>query len=828
MNIEEEEIEIDEEMNEIENEIEMFNSDNFKNRLIEFLYNDYDNIVKEFNISFENYKNFIDNNIDKLIKDAEYDEIKETLLMPLLTEWYNNMLAKRNNVEFGKEFEKEIINTIRNISLFIENHDINTLKGSFDNFTLDIIGIGGNSKVYNSIFKEFIIKITQCPLSTTKEACKRVNRGIVYSTSYSQNNIIYLSNYINENIIGFILNKLCSSTPNFSNCYGTVWEETKISSIYERLKMNLFTKEKIKNGKYLVLAVMQFLSALSIAQQTLKFTHYDSHLENILYEDSLNDTWNRMIYKINCSNIETFVINLKNPGFNIKISDFGLSRIDYNNTIYCGIESKTFSHCIDYLTLFGCLFYDGFTASNFNPSFKKQVDEMHELIETDPFLSDLARRNGFLKNSHIFYVIANPSIAKYGPESIDDRIDDIYDSYDFFRPCDDYVFKNQHRFKTPEQILHEFVILLNKQYPGEFISNTNNITPVCKQYDEKMQIPENVRINSISYKPLFCTIPYRISILDKSLKNEYVQYKKYKINNLKKPKTVLDNSNHIYNLILHVVKINLNRNVELISDCCGMDVVEYMKEKDRHGIAINGVFFNVTKDNYPMGMYKDKRNNKLLYDIPDIYKKYYYGIGIKNNKLVMHNLENKDDDYFAISGPVLIDKSKNFIFRGDIIENTEIDGLHIFKCIHKNSDLSINSPGQEYINDKGERVYTEKNFYNCNAINPGELSHIGNLNPRSILAYNKTENKLYFVVVEGRTSDSNGATIPTCAELIYRLDSDIDVAINLDGGCSSNIALKFPVIDPEHKETIYTVPFEQCPRPYVSGNLFAVLLKNEK
>ncbi len=74
---------------------------------------------------------------------------------------------------------------------------------------------------------------------------------------------------------------------------------------------------------------------------------------------------------------------------------------------------------------------------------------------------------------------------------------------------------------------------------------------------------------------------------------------------------------------------------------------------------------------------------------------------------------------------------------------------------------------------------------NCDMINPGELFHANNLNPRSAIAITE-DNQLIIIVVEGRDNRGSGMSIE---QLTNYLMSNYNVkhALNLDGGLTSGI-----------------------------------------
>lgn len=797
-----------------------------------------------YNLGKEDLFAIVNEIADNFIKNEEINEMNiHTEIVKRIEQRTRERMENKKSLEALLEFIPVYCNGMEQ---FIDTLDIDHLKNlSFYKFTTTILGYGSQGTVFNSIDRELIIKISFClPLflnKLTSYSCKLLSNNTIYRTQYSNDSIVSLPNSVSENVIAYILNNICVNVPYFANFYGMTWEQehvetAKVSAIYEKLKTNLFTMDKMKNGINLVITIMQFLQGLSVAQQCYQLTHNDTHLGNILYEDAKEGEWN-LFYNKKYKGYEvsnSYSFKVRNPGWNIKINDYGLARACIDNTVFCGDYVSAsmyffgkFSHCMDYLILFGNLFYENnFKAT---PDFVKNTKEIRELVRTDKYITQMANLVG-TSNFEFFYFMVCPEIIK---GNISKNISAIYDHKSTFRPDLKFLQTHQHFFLTPQDAINRFASVLNNLYGDRYVSmNTYDISPSCRIFDIKTGIPSRSkdRIVPIDFESVFCNKPYTIKILKKELINEYISYQLLKFENIKKPRYATDLTKNIVDIIVNVATVKIDNNKKLFSDCCGIDVCEYLMKPDRYGVVVNGVFFNLSHDNYPLGIYENSGRRERRHNIPQIYENYYRGIVISKNNIYLtpdiHNFpeyksdSDKVDSYFAVSGPILIDKESNFLFEENLITDIEIDGINIFQSVYGPAYEKTAPVGTEYIDSNGKIQQTTKIYYNHNkGISAGELSHAGTFNPRTILAYNKNKNQVYFVVIEGRSEKSAGATIPMCTDIIRHIDKDVDFAINLDGGASSNIAFKIP-----GDETIYTVdwPSNTMSRPYLTGNIFGV------
>ena len=122
------------------------------------------------------------------------------------------------------------------------------------------------------------------------------------------------------------------------------------------------------------------------------------------------------------------------------------------------------------------------------------------------------------------------------------------------------------------------------------------------------------------------------------------------------------------------------------------------------------------------------------------------------------------------------------------LQNRKYNDILVWQC---------RNPKPEEVN---QRVFGD-GVLNCNTIQPGELSHGANPNPRTAITIDAT-GRITFIYVEGRGERGMGMDLAQLAQLCIRLGAV--TAINLDGGMSSHFVWKKPgerviyQLNPEH------------------------------
>jgi exopolysaccharide biosynthesis protein len=182
--------------------------------------------------------------------------------------------------------------------------------------------------------------------------------------------------------------------------------------------------------------------------------------------------------------------------------------------------------------------------------------------------------------------------------------------------------------------------------------------------------------------------------------------------------------------------------------CCKKNTLDHTIK--RRCVTINGTYFDTE------GVYPNDDNKYILAG----YKQLFKSVTVNNNEIKLNQdlLPNTVNSF--ISGPPLVVNGNPFII--DLFAKHH-NGTYIFTC-KKNSE--------------------EDEYKDCDEISPGELYHIGNPNPRSIIA-NKG-NKTYFICIEGRTKKYKGATFEQMTDFLVNY-LQVNDAINLDGGASISL-----------------------------------------
>jgi hypothetical protein len=690
------------------------------------------------------------------------------------------------------------------------------------------LGSGGQGDVLDAEF--FVIKISHC--IEMAENCYRLKNNIIYTTPQPTQLIVSMPDTVSENVIGYFLNKISSSSPNFVKNYGMIWRGDKSYSFVEKLKTDIFSKEVLKNGENLVIAILQYLHGLSVTQQTYKFTHNDSHLENILYKDEPKTQWNKVYLKVCKDSFSkkhtTRQFYVKNPGWNIKINDYGFSVLTDSKSrkSYVGIPNNLrnfnkFSHCVDYLTLFGCLFYLGFTSHG-SESLTYKMRKMRKFIKNDKFLAQLAELNGFKNPCFLFFSIVCPSLFKKDmtEEKLTDNMNKIYNGKNYYRPYKNYIFLNPQLFETPEQA---FINLANLRYPkGVNIVTRKTPKGVIKEYKDYRLIFNN--------KPF----PAKLAIAKEIAISPHIIYRRLEYRNKKNDYNIGDSINSCdLKQIVHVseIKAGASKNgFNFISECCGMTVSEMLEKRNKYGVVVNGVFFDILKTNYPLGYYKDKNFDGMYKQIPEEYRSFYAVIAWSNkakSNLFIEPLSflnepeklAKKYDFFGICGPLLIYDKWQFSEKDMFISDYNIN---IFQCVKPDHDtdhkiLESGISIKKCENGKLVDRETRKPYLNCNQIRPGELSHGGNVNPRTAIAYNPVKKSIYFIVIEGRKLRGGGQDFIEMVKTIKKIDPGITRAVNLDGGMSSNMAFR------EVGKNYVNFVNPDKASPYLIGNVFGIV-----
>jgi hypothetical protein len=752
----------------------------------------------------------------------------------------------------------------------------------------DKLGEGGFGATYTIIIdgKEYVYK-SQLVCSSNKKHLQKICDDFQESVKLGYfdynliennfNNIISFPSFISENIVASCLNNLINKNicHNFVKSYSfyitTPTNKAEIISVMEKLDGNIidiFTKflnTKINYEDYLNIQ-LQILYALYILRFN-NIQHNDLHLQNILYKQIkspfLSDEQNNSIKNdyfidgVSTQHIPFFEfyidgipIKIRNLGYLIKIIDFGYSYINKNinnklykispklklpPTIYSGYTPHEFNFDIDFYTwiLNFMTFINKEKYKQYYIGEKNNEQQYNHIINNAikyNFFENLNKEN-LLVEPHLVYNLNSNIISNLGIYK-----DKLYHPTNPHKISKDILNIKFNNYNEVSKILNnEYKKCLDKLINLSSIENREKYQNFIKWSKNTFifNFIPNYFINSeskeyLSLKTKFFDKKDVLSFdsIDKVNIGKNTQVSNFSFK--------MDNNSIQY---INLASFNLNTNdINLIQTCCGITGPQYLENntycnnKNFTYTTINSSFFDIKKSLKPVLIYKDKSNiyknkQQFINNIFSVNEKYLdlYKVLLWNNhkdyKLIsykndfLNNYENYYDKYIYILSvaPLLYDFNNPNINEVNNLKQfwLEKENIDIFNC---NPDLNKDTP----------------NELSCKTINPGELSHAEQRNPRSILIIEN--NLMHFMVIEGRGSRGDGMKFSEIRDFCQKFFNNLKYVISLDGGASSHIAVKPSnfnhsiVLNPTYVNTIKDrSPYELY---YPVGSIFVVEDKN--
>ena len=654
--------------------------------------------------------------------------------------------------------------------------------------SLPIIGKGAFGTIY-SLGDNHVLKISKLclqdgqinPNPNLQGLCDMtLNNDIVYkfeNTLYNKQ-VVLSPNYLTEGIIGSLLQNLSKYTPSFMKINGTLLDEE--TNTYDNSMILISEKLlpfNVENQYQYLYYIFQICYALYIAQNRMRYVHYDLHLGNIMIRERKTNDIQK--YKIGDRNLFIYSRNK----YDAVIIDYGLNRCETKEHIILSRLKFNFigSKRIDIIDNYDFnQFYDIYSMLNFILHYDKINNEYK--ILTGKLLSAFLRirddeLNSFISKNSIGWRANPEELYKLTnlPMNIEEFLYYLYENYFSSYEINDIIKINDIFSKKNDNVL--ISSKLNLDYKN-----------VISYY-----LPLDNRMNITNY-------PYRQFQLNKPYITQSFSIITTNSTDRIRFRRTLESFNRTNNnpsnveQYLTMVKITqpsyqskMEKNMfRFESSCCGMDLRTYFQNnKFKEGIAINTSFFNIFSDYEAIGFYKSndyETNNP----IPTEYKKFYGSIVIdkRTNDIDISTIDNailNKNNYSTVitAGPVLIYDGKPLI-TDELLKN--------------NSILQCRLPDPKLDADKRSKVFSD-GINNCNYISQGELKHVSNQNPRSVLFLGidiKTKVEyVCFFVIEGREKRGVGMDLSQLTQFIMSFGENenmiIKHAINLDGGSSSGI-----------------------------------------
>ena len=143
--------------------------------------------------------------------------------------------------------------------------------------------------------------------------------------------LLEIPNFLSEALIGAFMKRLqdVNLTPHLSPVYG-IWEDPNRAVSYELMPRFKTDIADIVNDTVDVdLILFQVAQGLSVAQEQYRFTHYDLHIDNVLYKEENIDR----AYPIVGETGTISWLGVYSRGYTVKIADYGLARMETQHVI---------------------------------------------------------------------------------------------------------------------------------------------------------------------------------------------------------------------------------------------------------------------------------------------------------------------------------------------------------------------------------------------------------------------------------------------------------------------------------------------------------------
>jgi hypothetical protein len=660
---------------------------------------------------------------------------------------------------------------------------------------VNVKGKGGVGSVYN--FGNYMLKVSNiCQPEQNNilldQLCGMTKDNISYIIPNTETgkNTLLCPNYIVEPIIGGLLKRVENSTPSFMKIFGCIYD-TDEKKTYQILEPLVKLKDA-GNNLDINYIFFQLFYALNSAQKGLRYTHWDLHYENIMVRKR-----EPTIQKYDL-NDGTFLYS-KLP-YDLVIIDYGHNRCETEKT--CVVPIMKFvppgsqREILDYYDFNP--FYDIFTiiySTYLNMYKEKQLSTIEYQGSYQNIMNYCDLLLGiFLKDQYNFQDKVNNMLYSAGswrvfPERL--TIEDTpLNASEMIN-----VISKRFEYKVDIKSFAELDMLLDK-HKGIIVSDSDlkinneyvlpdNVLPT--EYYPYFQMPINLGRLGVTPYEISMTFMDDIRIFKKhNFTRNTFGYMKQHVTSIKMMQPSLVTQ------IQDGVKVFSFR-----SDCCRIDTRSFFQnDKIKEGFAMNASFFNIFGDFTPIGPYKNKNlfiNNN---PIPQLYYDLYRAIVIDYNGDIniigIQEAIDEKEQYTDIlcCGPILIENN-DIVMTNELLETSikiNDDVIFPFLCNRPKTreEINLNVLPRNY--NVLPPIYNHR-VMNCNKIKPGELSHAGNVNPRSAVGIDK-ENHVYFFCVSGREDyNATGLDLADLASYL-KVVYDLRIAVNLDGGRSSNITCK--------------------------------------
>lgn len=619
-----------------------------------------------------------------------------------------------------------------------------------------------------------------------KTLCSEARLGDVIfrvPSIFDKKQILLAPNYFTESLIGILLSSdnIKKYTPSFPKVYGFQYDSssTNVYTVMEPLKPVIPLLETSSDVLYYI---FQITNALYVAQKLGRYTHYDLHSGNLLSKPKRGDMVR--VYELNNG---SYLYTLFD--FDVKLIDFGMNRMETKEGVI--IPKVKFNPG-------GTTLPDYFNGYEFNPYYDLFTAIYFPLYYTHPDAPKvpLNKRDLFIIRDLLISSFLN---IKNERSVLDTHINRILLSNGNWRPNPNALgdfdpSKGVYQPCTPENYMSVIAGIIQNAtttlYPDLDTNNLERVASVIE--DTKLIVLDRLvdlsGIGKIVSSQIHPLIPKK-ECMDTTYYSTLLSDGNPKVMNYISIESRTIGGNYIHIATIDQVNGTKKGGYNFRFDCCRVDIRNFLRNSSiKSGVAINASFFNINSDFSPIG-YFSTPDITVKNKIPSIYRDSYGMVGIGKDGLLSLKMgvseENTGNfDQVLTVGPVLLWGGKVIMTEDKLNEVT--DNIYKFRCVQPPA-------GQ----DKNERYYVDNKsgslVPNCTKIKPGELSHAGEVNPRSAIAVNRDNGNVYFIYVEGRNKRGIGVTLNELANICK--NTGATDAINLDGGGSSQMVWREPGYD---------------------------------
>lgn len=634
-----------------------------------------------------------------------------------------------------------------------------------------------------------------------------LKRGIIYTVPYPGGILMRsVPLPVSEICVAAIMTDLVKQryTLGYTQMLGAMIMQSDLSMyvLVERLQTNLH--DIVNNDQRLLCFLFQVIFTLMVGQEKARFTHYDLHIQNILYT-LVSTRIKYMVFPL--FNKKVYMVN---PGFHIKISDYGMSRAQYKDVII----TTTSGDCV--------IYHNGL----FNPYY------------------DLVRLMLYLIADDSFYFSKSPLKSKilsiiFGTSNVDKIIKKWGDPDGYPKGTETGIY--QIPIPSMSWILEQLamldpVMLFDRPLGGHLADDQIlSFTPLESYY-----------VSTGLYDPSITTWPVRSdsveifpgitvgSNMQKILGNKRDFTHVITKSMSESCKTGTGDKHFMMNQ--HIVEVWITPQIALRNGfkfdfpCCKVDPVEYLYLNDLEGVVINGTLHDRLRSFLPIVPFKNERMTQSNNYVYKPYQNLYGAVMIDDSgSLLVGKLPDDRSDLtgYLLTGPMLVYRGQRIIDEQLVRRDITINGKSVkaFQCANDlpNGPIALRKP-QITVNESC-KMTTGGNVdvQNCNNMMLGSLGDITNQRSRTAIVLLK-DRRIGFIVVDLSTSHGSGADgmslVLMSLWLQQRFGDNIEAAIAVSSGpdMESRIAIRKP-----DDSAVYTLNKKNSEVRNPEGNLISLV-----